>query len=33
MQYLYDASTLQVPMDHPILSYDDKPLEFKGWIN
>jgi hypothetical protein len=33
MQYLYDASTLQVPMDHPILSYDNKSLEFKGWFN
>ncbi len=34
IQYLYDASTLVVPMTHPVLSYsDDKQLEFKGWFN
>ena len=33
IQYLYDASTLVVPMTHPVLSYsDDKQLEFKSWF-
>jgi hypothetical protein len=33
IQYLYDASTLVVPMTHPVLSYsDDKQIEFKGWF-
>lgn len=32
-QYLYDASTLVVPIDHPVLSStDDKTLELKPWF-
>ncbi len=33
MQYLVDASTLVVPIAHPILSKtNDKELEFKSWF-
>ena len=33
MKYLYDASTLYTPMEHPVLSYtNDKQLEWKGWF-
>ena len=33
MKYLYDASTMYTPMEHPTLSYiNDKQLEFKRWF-
>jgi hypothetical protein len=33
MKYLYDASTLYTPMEHPTLSYtNDKQLEFTRWF-
>lgn len=33
VKYLYDASTMYVPMEHPVLSYtNDKQLEFKTWF-
>lgn len=33
LKYLYDASTMYTPMEHPTLSYtNDKQLEFKGWF-
>ena len=33
MKYLYDASTLYTPMEHPVLSYtNDKQLEWKKWF-
>ena len=33
MKYLYDASTLYTPMEHPTLSYtNDKQLEFTHWF-
>jgi hypothetical protein len=33
LKYLYDASTLYTPMEHPVLSYtNDKQLEFKKWF-
>jgi len=33
MQYLTDASTLVVPIAHPVLAYDnDKQLELKPWF-
>tara|TARA_B110000858_G_scaffold198490_1_gene265643 strand:- start:12287 stop:12784 length:498 start_codon:yes stop_codon:yes gene_type:complete len=32
-QYLYDASTLVVPIEHPVLSStEDKTLEWKRWF-
>ncbi len=33
VQYLHDVSTLQVPIEHPILAYDNKHVEFKGWFS
>jgi len=33
LKYLYDASTMYTPMEHPVLSYtNDKQLEFNGWF-
>jgi hypothetical protein len=33
LKYLYDASTMYTPMEHPVLSYtNDKQLEFKEWF-
>ena len=32
MKYLYDASTLVVPIDRPTFSNTNKTLEFKGWF-
>lgn len=33
LKYLYDASTMYTPMEHPVLSYtNDKQLEFQGWF-
>jgi hypothetical protein len=33
LKYLYDASTMYTPMEHPTLSYtNDKQLEFKTWF-
>lgn len=32
MRYLYDASTLVVPMERPVLSKEYNPIEFKGWF-
>jgi hypothetical protein len=32
MQYLYDASTMAVPIERPIMSKEYKPVEFKGWF-
>lgn len=33
LKYLYDASTMYTPMEHPVLSYtNDKQLEFKSWF-
>ena len=33
LRYLYDASTLVVPIDRPVLvNHLNKNLEFKGWF-
>ena len=33
MKYLYDASNMYIPMEHPVLAYpNDKELEFKRWF-
>lgn len=32
VRYLYDASTLVVPIDHPTLAQEYKSVEFKGWF-
>lgn len=33
LKYLYDASTMYTPMEHPVLSStNDKQLEFKTWF-
>ena len=32
MKYLYDASTLVVPIDRPVFSNTNKTLEFKRWF-
>jgi hypothetical protein len=31
-KYLYDASTLVVPIEHPTYIQNDKTLNFKGWF-
>ena len=33
LKYLYDASTMYTPMEHPVISYtNDKQLEFNRWF-